>query len=98
MVQALWKRKTTTMNEFNSPIIELKTINYLDGDLDTISVGSNVIAHKFSEDSKYVFITKNIQPVQLEDVLEINKVKYRVTFVDNPMFMNNHLEIELEKY
>ena len=97
MKRAEWKRKEKNRNAFNAIVYEYVFQSYLDGELDTITTGSGMKAHKFSDLSRYVFITKTIKDVENEDVLTIEGIDYRVTYVDNPFFLNSHLEIELER-
>ncbi|MEK5486797.1 hypothetical protein [Lysinibacillus sp. FSL M8-0355] len=68
------------------------------GVIDLLSGGVNLKAMKMVEESTHILIC-GVDDIQIGDYVTCNgntKRVYEVTFVDNPMNRNHHLEVELK--
>lgn len=88
MKKAYWKREEEALNAFNSKIVQFVDKGTIYGVLDTIPSTSK-------GDKQFIFITETIADIGEGDHLVIDNQSYIVNYVDNPMFSDNHLEIEL---
>ena len=93
---AIWKRLEQVENSFGSLVSSFEAKGELQGYLDITAIATETKANRYLDTSSYIFITHKIVPIVIGDILEINNKEYKVVTVDNPMFLNNHLEIGLE--
>ena len=93
---AIWKRLEQVENSFGSLISSFESKGELQGYLDTTTIATDSKANRYLDTSSFIFITHKIVPIIIGDILEINNKEYKVVTVDNPMFMDSHLEIGLE--
>ncbi len=98
-IEARIQVKTTEKNEIGERVPSWKTIAILWGYLDFMGQSTNSTNFKTKlEESTHIFICDY---VELEKNVEnkrmlINDEVYDITFIDNPMNLNKHLEIFLE--
>lgn len=93
----LIKRKAVTMSELNREITVLQDAGTVEGVLDLLA-GSTVFKYaKMQEESTHILIS-DVVDIKEGDVLinQYSNKKYEVTYVDNPLNMDDHLEIELK--
>lgn len=91
----LVKREMKTFSPTNSPIITWKPHLNVYGAIDLLQ-GSTVIKYgKITPTSTHILIC-DVADIKESDRVYFNKRVFKVNFVDNPMELNHHLEIELE--
>ncbi|MFL0361808.1 hypothetical protein ACH0BF_02165 [Pseudobacillus sp. 179-B 2D1 NHS] len=91
------KRKVVAINELNREITTLQDAGTVEGVLDLLT-GSTVFKYaRMQEESTHILIC-DVVDVKENDILinQYSNKKYEVTYVDNPLNMNDHLEIELK--
>lgn len=93
---AKWKQSEKVKNSFGATITSFIEKDELQGFFDILSAKASEKADRVIDTSNFMFITYRIVPIKIGDILEINNKEYKVTFVDNPLFMNKQLEIGLE--
>lgn len=96
MFKASMKKRSVETNEYGNNIYSWIDIGEIRGYLDFITIRKGQIAQKFVEDSTHVFITEDIVDLEQGDRLVINGKTYEINYVDNPLNLNRHLEIELK--
>lgn len=89
-------------NEMDEPIFEYKTFKKITGWLDMLS-GSDEQEHQNSllATSTHVFLTEDLE----DEILTTDRLydvateqEYEITYVDNVMGLNHHLEIYCKRY
>lgn len=95
--QANILRLEKTTDSWGQPATVTKFVGMTKGCLDNLSASSEYSQTKMNVKSTHIFICE-IFKVHNDDILEINGVKYEITYVDNPLNRNNHLEVELRLY
>ena len=90
-------RRIEGVDSWGQPKVEFKFITITKGCLDNLSANAEYVQTKMNVDSTHIYMC-SIFKVHNDDVLEIDGVKYEITYVDNPLNRNNHLEIELRLY
>lgn len=96
---ATFFRETSTLTELNREITSINFTRNVYGYFDLLTSGLVNKATKIVEESTHIFITEDICDIQKDDKVIINgdrKRVYKVNFVDNPLMLNEQLEIELE--
>lgn len=98
-VTALLKQRTSTKSAIGTGAITYETIDTLDGFLDLSSGNARYTTYnaKITE-STHVFICDYKELAVNEETarMTINGRDYDVTYIDNPMGLNYHLEIFLK--
>lgn len=94
---ALITKRVLTENEYGTEFYTWVEAGKAHGIIDIISISKGEQASKIKQDSTHLFITNRIVDVRTGDRLTINDTVYTVNYVDNPMMMNHHLEIELKE-
>ena len=85
------------VDSWGQPKKDVKFISTVSGCLDNLSASNQYAQTKMNVLSTHIFICE-IFKVHNDDILEINGKRYEITYVDNPLNRNNHLEIELRIY
>lgn len=93
--RAVIKKKESAFNDFNAPITKLVNKGFVYGVLDVITPNMVSKQGKFVDDSSHIFIC-DFADIEFGDVLDFDGKQFSVKHVDDPLFMNHHLEIELK--
>src|SRR5574344_1321568 len=98
MITAEVHRKTEDgRNSLGELIYSFKKVAEVDGFLDLISGDRSNLQNAEIEQSSHLFITFDFsQELTINDQLVYNRKFYEITFVDNPMELNDHLEVYLK--
>lgn len=89
------KRRTTTLNSFNAEIETYVPHLTIYGNLDLLTGNTTIKYGKNNESSTHLLIC-DVCDIQENDKIYFKNKIFKVNFVDNPMELDDHLEIELE--
>ena len=93
------QKKISTKNKYGEGVLEWETIAQLKGYLDLASGSARYTTYNAKlTDSTHIFISE-YKPLACNEEsvrMVINNQEYDVTYIDNPMELNYHLEIYLK--
>lgn len=89
-------KRSTGVSEYGTEVTSWIDLGNVSGYLDTISTSKSEVAGKIVQDSTHMFLTREIEDIKQGDRLKFGASMYEINYVDNPMDMNHHLEIELK--
>jgi SPP1 family predicted phage head-tail adaptor len=98
-IEALIQRKTSTKNEYGEGILTWTDVDTLKGFLDLSTGGATYTTYNSKiVESTHVFVCdyKELSVNEEEIRMIINNKVYDITYIDNPMELNYHLEFYLK--
>lgn len=98
MITAEVHRKVVTdRNSLDELVYSFEKVAEVDGFLDLISGDRSNLQNAEIEQSSHLFITFDFsQELTIDERLFYKGKYYEITFVDNPMELNDHLEVYLK--
>ena len=98
MITAEVHRKVVTdRNSLGELVYSFEKVAEIDGFLDLISGDRSNLQNAEIEQSSHLFVTFDFEKeLTINDQLVYNGKFYEITFVDNPMELNDHLEVYLK--
>lgn len=91
-------RKESTLTELNREMFKLKKQFDVSGVIDLLTGSTKEKSMKMVEDSTHILLC-GFEDIQIGDWIICNGINnrvYEVTYPDNPMGRNHHLEVELK--